>query len=92
MAIIGDYHSCAGANVDTAKLFSSGRSQAVRLPKQYRFEGDSVLIKRVGRAVVLLPRAGTWETLSEALEMFEPGLKLVREQPARAERRRPLRR
>ena len=78
--------------MDTAKLFSSGRSQAVRLPKQYRFEGDSVLIKRVGRAVVLLPRAGTWESLREALEMFEPGLKLVREQPARADRRRALRR
>lgn len=78
--------------MDTAKLFSSGRSQAVRLPKQYRFEGDSVLIKRVGRAVVLLPRAATWESLREALEMFEPGLKLVREQPARADRRRALRR
>lgn len=78
--------------MDTAKLFSSGRSQAVRLPKQYRFEGDSVLIKRVGRAVVLLPRAATWDSLREALEMFEPGVKLVRDQPARAERRRALRR
>lgn len=64
----------------------------MRLPKQYRFEGDSVLIKRVGRAVVLLPRTATWESLREALEMFEPGLKLVREQPARAERRRALKR
>jgi len=78
--------------MDTAKLFSSGRSQAVRLPKQYRFEGDSVLIKRVGRAVVLLPRRATWDSLSEALELFEPGLRLARKQPARAERRRALRR
>ena len=72
--------------MDTAKLFSTGRSQAVRLPKQYRFEGDSVLIKRVGRAVVLLPRTASWDSLREALEMFEPGLRLVREQPARADR------
>lgn len=76
--------------MDTAKLFSSGRSQAVRLPKQYRFQGDSVLIKRVGRAVVLLPRTSSWDSLREALEMFEPGLQLAREQPARAERRRAL--
>jgi antitoxin VapB len=78
--------------MDTAKLFSTGRSQAVRLPKQYRFEGDSVLIKRVGRAVVLLPRTASWDSLHEALELFEPGVRLVREQPARAERRRALRR
>lgn len=78
--------------MDTAKLFGSGRSQAVRLPKQYRFEGDSVLIKRVGRAVVLLPRSSTWDSLREALGMFEPGVRLERRQPARAERRRALRR
>lgn len=78
--------------MDTAKLFSSGRSQAVRLPKQYRFEGDSVLIKRVGRAVILLPRSSTWDSLRDALEMFEPGLRLERRQPARVERRRALRR
>lgn len=78
--------------MDSAKLFSSGRSQAVRLPKQYRFEGDSVLIKRVGRAVVLLPRSSTWSTLQDALEMFEAGVRLERQQPPRAERRRALRR
>lgn len=76
--------------MDSAKLFSSGRSQAVRLPKQYRFEGDSVLIKRVGRAVVLLPRSSTWSTLQDALEMFEAGVRLERQQPPRAERRRAL--
>jgi len=51
-----------------------------------------VLIKRVGRAVVLLPRTASWDALFEALGQFEPGLRLVREQPARAERRRALRR
>lgn len=38
--------------METAKLFTNGRSQAVRLPKEFRFEGDEVFIKRVGDAVV----------------------------------------
>ncbi|HLA79580.1 MAG TPA: type II toxin-antitoxin system VapB family antitoxin [Vicinamibacteria bacterium] len=39
----------------TAKLFRNGRSQAVRLPKEFRFEGDEVSIRREGRRVVLEP-------------------------------------
>lgn len=38
-----------------ARLFKSGRSQAVRLPKEFRFEGDSVLVHREGSAVILEP-------------------------------------
>lgn len=71
--------------MDTAKLFSNGRSQAVRLPKEYRFEGEEVWIKRVGNAVVLLPRHG-WQTLFDALDQFESRFELVREQPAQPER------
>lgn len=40
-----------------AKLFWNGRSQAVRLPKEFRFEGDEVEIRREGRAVILEPIA-----------------------------------
>ncbi len=40
-----------------AKLFPTGGSQAVRLPKEYRFEGDEVLIRREGKAVVLEPKS-----------------------------------
>jgi len=69
--------------MDIAKLFTTGRSQAVRLPKQYRFSGDSVWVKRVGTAVVLLPRVGSWDSLFDAIEQFEPGLRLEREQPSR---------
>ena len=65
----------------TAKLFINGRSQAVRLPKEFRFDGDEVFIKRVGDAVVLLPRHG-WNTLFAALDAFEPNFTLTREQPA----------
>ena len=41
--------------MDKAKLFWTGRSQAVRLPKEFRFEGDEVQIRRHGSAVVLEP-------------------------------------
>jgi antitoxin VapB len=76
--------------MDLAKIFMSGRSQAVRLPKQYRFEGDEVLIKRVGDAVVLLPRTRSWDTLFESLQGFEPGLKLERAQPDAQQKRAGL--
>ena len=76
--------------MDTAKLFMTGRSQAVRLPKEYRFEGDEVLIKRVGDAVVLLPRARGWDSLIASLDLFEPGFRLEREQPAMHQERAAL--
>jgi len=40
---------------DIAKLFQNGRSQAVRLPKEFRFVGDRVRVRRVGQAVLLEP-------------------------------------
>ena len=47
--------------METAKLFINGRSQAVRLPKAYRFEGTEVHIRREGAAVVLEPvKARAW--------------------------------
>lgn len=72
--------------MDTAKLFSSGRSQAVRLPKAYRFEGDEVIVKRFGNGVLLLPKADPWSVMEEALGEFEPGFRLERSQPPPQER------
>lgn len=66
----------------TAKIFMSGRSQAVRLPKALRFEGEEVIAKRFGRGVLLLPMDAPWQLMAEALEEFEPGFEIVREQPA----------
>lgn len=48
---------------DIAKLFQNGRSQAVRLPKEFRFEGDQVRIRRVPQGVLLeplVPDTGRW--------------------------------
>ena len=47
----------------TAKLFWSGRSQAVRLPKEFRFQGSEVRIRRRGKAVILEPAADDWSWL-----------------------------
>ena len=75
--------------MDTAKLFMSGRSQAVRLPKAYRLAGTEVFIKKVGNALVLIPQTDPWETLIQSLDLFEPGFKLERAQPpAQQERKR----
>jgi antitoxin VapB len=49
--------------MQTAKLFWHGRSQAVRLPKQFRFEGKTVRIRRHGKAVILEPLADDWSWL-----------------------------
>ena len=66
--------------------FLECRSQAVRLPKDFRFEGNEVFIKRVGDAVVLLPRKEGWGTLEQALAAFEPGFVMQRNQPEHQKR------
>ena len=50
-----------------AKLFWSGRSQAVRLPKAFRFEGEAVRIRRHGSAVILEPVPADWSWLDELI-------------------------
>ena len=49
--------------MDTAKVFWSGRSQAVRLPKEFRVDGDEVRIRRHGASVILEPIATDWAWL-----------------------------
>mgnify|MGYP001825127413 CR=1 FL=1 len=72
--------------MDTAKLFQSGRSQAVRLPKAYRFEGKEVAVKRLGSAVLLLPLDNPWQLMEEGLSEFEEGFVLERAQPEQPDR------
>lgn len=54
---------------DTAKVFMSGRSQAVRLPKAYRFASDVVRIRREGTCVILEPIEEGWTWLDDLHEM-----------------------
>lgn len=72
--------------MDTARLFQSGRSQAVRLPKEYRFSGSEVRIAHVGNGVLLMPLSQPWAIMEAALDQFEPGFQLTREQPAQQAR------
>ena len=56
------------APMDAARLFQSGRSQAVRLPKDYRFSGSEVAVQHFGNGVLLLlPIDDPWQTLEEGL-------------------------
>lgn len=80
MVIIGAYHF-PGPDMDTARIFQSGRSQAVRLPKEYRFDATEVAVRHFGNGVLLLPIDNPWETLEAALANFEQGFELTREQP-----------
>ncbi|WP_071427741.1 type II toxin-antitoxin system antitoxin VapB [Merdimmobilis hominis] len=56
--------------MDTAKIFENGKSQAVRLPKKFRFSGDEVYVQRIGQAVVLLPKEAAWQTFMDGLNSF----------------------
>lgn len=70
----------------TAKLFQNGQSQAVRLPKEFRFEGDEVFIKKSGSAVVLIPLVNSWDSLFGSLDKFTKDYMDERNQPKRQER------
>lgn len=69
--------------IEKAQLFMNGRSQAVRLPKIFRFEGTQVSITKIGESVVLTPIAqDRWAGLSAALDAFEFEPGFVLERPA----------
>jgi antitoxin VapB len=53
-----------------AKLFQNGRSQAVRLPKEFQFSGSDVYIQKHGEAVILIPREKAWDVFLEGLNGF----------------------
>jgi antitoxin VapB len=72
----------------TARVFTTGRSQAVRLPKEFRFEGDTVLVHREGSSVILEPirewPAGYVESFAGVPDDFE------RPSQGKVEKRRKL--
>jgi antitoxin VapB len=71
-------------STDRARVFWSGRSQAVRLPKEYRFEGSDVRIRRRGAAVILEPIPADWQWLDELAAsgpLDADALEAVRERP-----------
>jgi antitoxin VapB len=76
--------------MDTAKLFMTGRSQAVRLPKEYRFEGTEVYVKRVGNGVLLIPKSPEqrlefWRNWYDNLPLLDEPIE--RNQPEKSDER-----
>ena len=66
----------------TAKLIACGRDQAVRLPREFRFEGSEVRIRRFGLGVILEPTTVGLDTWLDALDRFdEPFMPEGRNQP-----------
>ncbi len=72
--------------MEIARLFVNGSSQAVRLPKKYRFRGDEVIIRHLGNTVVLLPKDDPWQIMFDALAEFPGDFTISREQPELQER------
>ena len=55
-----------------AKVFKNGRSQAIRLPKEYRVDSDEVYIEKVGHSLVIIPKEKSkWDIMRNAIEDFE---------------------
>jgi antitoxin VapB len=67
--------------VKTAKIFKNGQSQAVRLPKEFRFDDTEVFIKKSGNAVQLIPRNSSWNSLFGSLKKFSRDFMSKRAQP-----------
>ncbi len=58
--------------MEKAKLFINGRSQAVRLPKAYRFTGNEVYIKRISEGVLLIPKdQSIWDIWEQNLMKYD---------------------
>jgi len=65
----------------TAKIFRNGQSQAVRLPKEFRFKDDHVYVKKSGNVVMLIPAKDSWESLLDSLDKFSDDFMTERKQP-----------
>ena len=56
--------------METAKVFTNGGSQAIRLPKDCRFQDDEVLVNRIGNVVILMPKDDPWQSMLQSLDLF----------------------
>ncbi|MBI3985753.1 MAG: antitoxin [Lentisphaerae bacterium] len=65
----------------TARLFANGRSQAVRLPKECRFDGKEVCVRKFEDIVILFPKRSPWAPLMNSLGKFSPDFMSDRHQP-----------
>ena len=70
-----------------AKVFTSGNSQAVRIPKEFHIDFSELLIKKIGSSIILTPKESNWENLERSLSEFSDDFMMEgRTQPAIQER------
>jgi len=67
--------------MDIAKVFQNGRSQAVRLPKEYRINDNEVYVKKIGEIVMLIPKDSGWSIMESAIDYFTNDFLEDRNQP-----------
>lgn len=72
--------------MDIAKVFINGRSQAVRLPKDYRLEGSEVYVKKIDDVVLLIPKDSAWKVMEAGAKYFTDDFLSDRKQPEVQER------
>ena len=73
--------------MQTAKLFENGRSQAVRLPKECRFGGREVFVRKYEDIVILFAKRSPWAPLVDSLDKFTDDFMAERNQPEQQERK-----
>jgi antitoxin VapB len=76
--------------MEIAKVFRSGNSQAVRLPKEFRLREDRVYVRRLGDAILLLPYGDPWRSLLNGLDLFSDDFMVTRELGEVEEREHPF--
>ena len=68
----------------------NGRSQAVRLPKEYRFDTDEVYINKIDEAIMIFPKTKGWKILEKSLSKFTDDFMEQRNQPVSYDKRKKL--
>ena len=76
--------------MNRAKLFKNGDSQAIRLPKEFRFKGREVYIRREGNNIILTPIDDAVDRLWNSLSLFSKDFKIERNQPKFSDKRDSL--
>ena len=76
--------------MNRAKLFKNGDSQAIRLPKEFRFKGKEVYIRREGNNIILTPIDDAVDRLWNSLSLFSKDFKIERNQPKFSDKRESI--
>jgi len=76
--------------MQTARLFVNGSSQAVRLPKEFKFSGESVYVQKVGEAVILVPLDKEWEVFMHGINSFSDDFMSEGRQQGKDQKRKKL--